>query len=186
MRVLAAVLLTLSSAFAYQVTFPGGSSGWNTTGPNYLEWERVSTDPLNFTAILTNVDTNTNQLLANTVDGTLGIALCPPPAGGWPTGSAFRVNLAQDASHLDTLLAQSSEFNITAASSGSSTTSSGAQTGSSATATATSPVTSGSTTTSSQTGTTPTGTNAASLSADSRVGVLTAVGAATVLLTIFY
>lgn len=55
MRVFASVLLFLSSAFAYQVTYPGGSQGWNTTGPNYLEWVRVDTDPLNFTVVLTNV-----------------------------------------------------------------------------------------------------------------------------------
>lgn len=54
MRVFASVFLAVSSALAYQVTYPGGSQGWNTTGPNYLEWERVDTDPLNFTAVLVN------------------------------------------------------------------------------------------------------------------------------------
>lgn len=54
MRAFASVFLTVTSAFAYQVTYPGGSQGWNTTGPNYLMWDRVDTDPLNFTAVLTN------------------------------------------------------------------------------------------------------------------------------------
>ena len=55
MRIFPSVFSVVSSAFAYQVTYPGGSQGWNTTGPNYLEWERVDTDPLNFTVVLTNV-----------------------------------------------------------------------------------------------------------------------------------
>lgn len=55
MRVFTSLLLAVSSAFAYQVTYPGGDQGWTTSGPNYLKWERVDTDPLNFTAVLTNV-----------------------------------------------------------------------------------------------------------------------------------
>jgi hypothetical protein len=54
MRVFASVLLTVSSAFAYQVISPGGSQGWNTTGPNSLVWDRVDTDPVDFAAVLTN------------------------------------------------------------------------------------------------------------------------------------
>lgn len=66
------------------------------------------------------------QILNALVDGTLGQISCNPPSGGWPQGSGFRVNLAADAEHLDTLLAQSGEFSFSAASSssGSSTSSS--------------------------------------------------------------
>lgn len=58
------------------------------------------------------------------VDGTLAVIACSPPSGGWPSGSGFRVNMVQDAQHLDTIFAQSSEFNITAISSSEATTSS--------------------------------------------------------------
>ncbi|KIJ70126.1 hypothetical protein HYDPIDRAFT_79177 [Hydnomerulius pinastri MD-312] len=128
MRVLATVLFAVSSAFAYQVTSPGDSTGWTLTGPNYLKWVRVDTDPLNFTAVLTNTNRAVmplnDQVLSALVDGTLGTIVCSPPSGGWPSGSGFRVNLAQDAQHLDTLLAQSDEFSITAPSSSSGATTS--------------------------------------------------------------
>jgi hypothetical protein len=55
MRSSSAILLaSIASAFAYQVTAPGDTQGWTTAGPNYLTWVRVDTDPLNFTAVLTN------------------------------------------------------------------------------------------------------------------------------------
>lgn len=55
MRFFLTILLVASSVSAYQVTYPGGNQGWNTSGPDYLEWVRVNTDPLNFTAVLTNM-----------------------------------------------------------------------------------------------------------------------------------
>jgi hypothetical protein len=55
MRSSAVILLaSIASAFAYQVTSPGEDENWTTTGPNVLTWVRVDTDPLNFTAVLTN------------------------------------------------------------------------------------------------------------------------------------
>ncbi|KAH0839942.1 hypothetical protein J3R83DRAFT_896 [Lanmaoa asiatica] len=180
MRVLASVLLAVPLAFAYSVTYPGGSQGWNTTGPNYLMWERVDTDPLSFTVVLTNVNAASNQVLDAVIDGTLGITMCSPPSGGWPSGSGFRVNLAQDATHLDSLLAQSSEFNITAVSSNGSTTSS-VSTLTAATTTQSTPGVS-----SSDTSTTPTGTSAASLGADAQASLLTAVAALTALITTLF
>ncbi|KAH7931193.1 hypothetical protein BV22DRAFT_998503 [Leucogyrophana mollusca] len=133
MRAFATVFLaSIASAFAYQVTSPGDAQGWSTSGPNYLKWQRVDTDPLNFTAVLTNVNQAVmplgNQVLNALVDGTLSQIICNPPSGGWPSGAGFRVNLAADAEHLDTLLAQSDQFSITAPSS-----SSGATTSSSST-----------------------------------------------------
>lgn len=71
MRFIAAVLLSVSSALAYQVISPGGSQGWTTTGPNILVWERVDTDPQNFTAVLTNVVSMLIELLFASLTSTI-------------------------------------------------------------------------------------------------------------------
>ncbi|KAL4076138.1 hypothetical protein V8B97DRAFT_2001772 [Scleroderma yunnanense] len=185
MRVFGAVLLSVSSALAYQVTYPGGSQGWNITGPNYLMWNRVSTDPLNFTAVLTNQNTNVmpinNQVLDALVDGTLGSIICSPPSAGWPTGDGFRVNLAQDAEHLDSLLAQSSEFSINASTTGTITMTS--TSGQSVSYVAT-PATM-STPSSSDTSTSPTNVGAALPGVDAKSGLLTALAALTAFITAF-
>lgn len=55
---------------------------------------------------------NGDQVLNALVNGTLGNITCNPPSGGWPTGDGFRVNLVQDAEHLNSILAQSSQFSI--------------------------------------------------------------------------
>jgi hypothetical protein len=47
-------LALAASASAYQVILPSASQGWNTSGPNVLTWQRVDTDPANFTAVLVN------------------------------------------------------------------------------------------------------------------------------------
>jgi hypothetical protein len=65
MRAFATVLFAVSSAFAYQVTSPGNNQGWTSTGPNTLEWVRVATDPLNFTAVLTNTVSVLQDILPN-------------------------------------------------------------------------------------------------------------------------
>lgn len=65
-------------------------------------------------------------MLAALVDGTLGNTTVNPPSGGWPTpGGGYRVNLVQDANDLNTILAQSPEFNITQPTSKSSSTTTG-------------------------------------------------------------
>ncbi|KAI6163087.1 GPI-anchored small secreted protein [Pisolithus thermaeus] len=203
MRVFAAILLSVSSAFAYQVTSPGGSQGWTTSGPNYLTWTRVSTDPLNFTAVLTNtviavlvilfiglcfLSQNTtvmpinNQVLNALVDGTVGTIQCSPPSGGWPTGDGFRVNLAQDAEHLDSLLAQSDQFSITGSTStGTSMSTTSVSSGSSALTPSATTTSAG--TASSDTSTTPTSTNAALPGVDTQSGLLTALAALTAFIT---
>ena len=101
-----------------------------------LTWQRVETDRQNFTVLLTNqvcakgkrrllylltwtpvtpqkVSGFQTQNLAALVDGTLGRVALNPPAGGWPTGSSFRLNLVQDNQNLNSILAQSQEFSIT-------------------------------------------------------------------------
>ncbi|KIM46359.1 hypothetical protein M413DRAFT_64832 [Hebeloma cylindrosporum] len=114
MRAVALVLALISSAFAYTVLTPNGSQGWTNQGGQPLTWQRVDTDRLNFTVLLTNqkVTGFEPQILAALVDGSLGNTSLNAPSGGWPTGTNFRVNLVQDDRNLNTILAQSPEFSI--------------------------------------------------------------------------
>ncbi|KAF9464361.1 hypothetical protein BDZ94DRAFT_1256266 [Collybia nuda] len=104
------------SALAYQVTAPSASKGWTDTGAQTLTWQRVDTDRLNFTVVLTNEDRSVmpinDQVLAAQVDGTLLTTVLNPPSAGWPVGQHFRVNLVKSPEELDTILAQSNEFDI--------------------------------------------------------------------------
>ncbi|KIK04653.1 hypothetical protein K443DRAFT_675671 [Laccaria amethystina LaAM-08-1] len=134
MRLSISFLLSVAaSALAYSVTSPNGSQGWTNQGAQFLSWTRVNTDRLNFTAVLTNQNRAllpTDQVLAALVDGTLPNTTVNPPSGGWPTpGGGYRVNLVQDATDLNTILAQSPEFNITQPNSTSSSTATGTSTG---------------------------------------------------------
>jgi len=117
MRVLLACVLALtSSALGYQVTIPNASQGWTNSGGQPFTWQRVDTDPQNFTAVLTNVNLGpaNNQVLAALVDGLLGNTTLLPPSEGWPSGSGFRVNIVLNTENLNTILAQSDEFKISA------------------------------------------------------------------------
>lgn len=130
------VLALAASAAAYQVTSPSSSQGWTTAGPNVLSWSRVNTDRLNFTAVLSNqVDQGVlpsgQEVLVALVNGTDNSITVSPPSAGWPVGYGFRVNLVQDAQNLNTLLAQSDQFNITENGTPTSTSSSASSTGSS-------------------------------------------------------
>jgi hypothetical protein len=102
-------------AAAYSISSPGGSAGWTTAGPNEVSWTRVSTDPLNFTIVLSNqnITPSYSQVLDALVDGTLGSTAVNPPSTGWPTGNNFQVNFVQDANDLNTIYAQSQQFSIT-------------------------------------------------------------------------
>ncbi|OCH92162.1 hypothetical protein OBBRIDRAFT_470023 [Obba rivulosa] len=122
MRSVVAALVFVASAFAYSISSPNQSAGWTITGPNTVVWSMVSTDPQNFTIVLSNqvVSPPTQQILAALVDGSLGQMTVNPPSGGWQTGTGFRVNLVKDANDLDSILAQSDQFAITVASSSSS------------------------------------------------------------------
>ena len=49
------VLFALAaSALAFSITEPTNSTGWTTSGPNQVSWEKVSTDNNNFTIVLSN------------------------------------------------------------------------------------------------------------------------------------
>ncbi|KDQ64310.1 hypothetical protein JAAARDRAFT_118210 [Jaapia argillacea MUCL 33604] len=126
-----AVLSFAASALAYQVTFPTATQGWTVTGPNMLTWNRVSTDPTNFTALLTNQDRSilpTDEVLVAFVDGTTGSVTVNAPSNSFPIGSGFQVNLVQDTTHLSTIYAQSNQFNITQSTASVSSTKSGVST----------------------------------------------------------
>ncbi|KAF5390531.1 hypothetical protein D9757_002626 [Collybiopsis confluens] len=103
-----------ASACAYSVTFPTSTEGWTNSGAQTLTWQRVSTDQQNFTAVLVNVnDSSESQVLAAQVDGTLGNTTLNPPSGGWPSpGDGYRVNLVQNTTELNAILAQSPVFSI--------------------------------------------------------------------------
>jgi len=115
MRSIVFLLAFISSAFAYTVLTPNSAQGWTNHGAQLLTWTRVDSDRQNFTALLTNQNITgfQSQVLAALVDGTSGSANLNPPSGGWPTGDGFRVNLVQDATDLNTILAQSPQFSIT-------------------------------------------------------------------------
>lgn len=137
MRALTSALLLsfLASALAYNITIPNAVDNWNITGPNIIAWvNQLATDPLNFTAVLTNpvslyeqkqirsaqyrqcqdrsVMPIDNQELAALVDGTLGSIVAKAPSGGWPVGAGFQVNLVPNPESLGTILAQSLPFKI--------------------------------------------------------------------------
>ncbi|KAF8969472.1 hypothetical protein BDZ97DRAFT_246515 [Flammula alnicola] len=119
MHAFAYVLAFATSAFAYSVLSPNAAQGWTNQGAQLLTWTRVDTDRQNFTALLTNqqISGYNPQVLDALVDGTLGKINVNPPSGGWPTGSGFRVNLVQDATDLNAILAQSDNFTISQSSS---------------------------------------------------------------------
>ncbi|KAH9062288.1 hypothetical protein EDB87DRAFT_335143 [Lactarius vividus] len=108
------LLSFVALASAYQVTSPGGSAGWTIAGPNVVTWQRVSTDALNFTIVLSNQARTPSyqQVLAALVDGNLGKFTVSPPSTGFPTGTGFQVNLVQDSQNLNTIYAQSQQFAI--------------------------------------------------------------------------
>ncbi|EMD40904.1 hypothetical protein CERSUDRAFT_91657 [Gelatoporia subvermispora B] len=136
MRSFAVALALAASAYAYTVTSPTNSTGWTTSGPNVVSWTKVSTDPQNFTIVLSNQASfpPTTQVLDALVDGSLGNTTVNPPSGGWKAGSGYQVNLVQDAQNLNAILAQSNQFTIKESSS--STFSSGSSSASSAASTA--------------------------------------------------
>ncbi|THV08355.1 hypothetical protein K435DRAFT_847225 [Dendrothele bispora CBS 962.96] len=119
-------LALASSSWAYQVTRPSPSQGWTNSGSQTVTWDMVSTDPSNFTILLTNTDRNVlpinNQVLTASVEGSLGTIDVRPPSGGWIAGPTYRVNLVKSENELSSIYAQSDEFDITESTSSSSAT----------------------------------------------------------------
>ena len=132
---LVALLSAISAVTALQVTSPGNTSSWTSTGSNSIAWQRVSTDPTNFTVVLTNTDRSVlptnDQVLINFVQAdSQSSTSFDAPDGGLNVGGNYRVNLVKSSDELSTIYAQSDEFEIVASDS-SSTTSSGTKTSSS-------------------------------------------------------
>ncbi|KAI0650216.1 hypothetical protein C8Q79DRAFT_998108 [Trametes meyenii] len=146
MRSVAVLFALAASALAYQVTEPTNSTGWTTSGPNQVSWNKVDTDSANFTIVLVNQASfpPTSQVLAALVDGSLGKTNVNPPSGGWKAGTGFQVNLVKDAENLNTILAQSNQFSITTSTSSTfSSATSGSISATAASGTLTVPATSG-------------------------------------------
>jgi len=116
------VLSFVASILGYQILTPNDEVGWTNSGPQNVTWIRVDTDSSTFTAVLTNqvITGFTSQTLATNVDGTTGSTQFSPPGGTFPTGSGFRLDFV-NTQELDTILAQSNQYNITDASSTSGT-----------------------------------------------------------------
>jgi len=117
MRSLFTLFSLVASACAYQIITPGNSNGWTTGGPNNVTWQRVDTDQTTFSMVLVNQDKSLlpsgSEILIATVSGALGVITVPPPSAGFPVGNGFQVNFVNDTTHLNTILAQSSQFAIT-------------------------------------------------------------------------
>jgi hypothetical protein len=122
------LLATLfTSTLCFQVTSPAEKKGWTSSGPQTLTWKMVSTDASTFTAVLDNqsnpgVLANGPVVLKSNIMGSAGSISLDPPSGGWEVGSGYRINLVKDADSLDTIYAQSDQFNIIPGSSSASTT----------------------------------------------------------------
>jgi hypothetical protein len=128
MRSLFTVFSLVASACAYQILTPSNSSGWTTTGPNIVTWQRVNTDANNFTMVLVNQDKSImpagEEVLIATVDGNQNSIAVPAPSGGFQVGKGYQVNFVKDSQDLTTILAQSNQFSITQPNTTSSTTTS--------------------------------------------------------------
>ena len=70
-----------ASAFAYQVTEPTNATGWTTAGSNVVAWDKVSTDPANFTIVLVNQVCTDSPMSARRLHPSDGHAprMCPHP-----------------------------------------------------------------------------------------------------------
>ncbi|CAL1701155.1 unnamed protein product [Somion occarium] len=148
-----ALLALAASSAAYSISRPEDGAIWDPSQPQIIAWSKVNTDPQTFAITLVHQASqpNTRQLLEDSVDGGQGSITVNPPSGGWPSGTAYQINFVQDSNHLDSILAQSQQFDIKA-----STGSSGSSSSSSSSSSSVSVSSSSSSRTVSSSGTTPT------------------------------
>ncbi|KIJ56765.1 hypothetical protein M422DRAFT_22914 [Sphaerobolus stellatus SS14] len=125
---LLAILSLVLSVIAITVTQPSEDTTWSANGPNQVSWQLVSTDPTNFGVVLTQNGLFIQNLAGN-VDGTKGSITITASV---PTGGSYRVNIVKDLQDVNTILAQSPQFDISSSGSsgaGSSGSSSSTQSG---------------------------------------------------------
>jgi len=121
------LLLLALPALAIQVTSPTQFTVWDAASSSQtVSWSSVNTDATSFAIVLVNQDRSVlptnDQVLAANVTTSSGSVSVTYPSGSWPVGDAFQVNLIASTDNINTIYAQSNDFNIT--SSGSSTASS--------------------------------------------------------------
>ncbi|CAL1701153.1 unnamed protein product [Somion occarium] len=109
-----ALLALAASSAAYSISRPEDGAIWDPSQPQIIAWSKVNTDPQTFAITLVHQASqpNTRQLLEDSVDGGQGSITVNPPSGGWPSGTAYQINFVQDSNHLDSILAQSQQFDI--------------------------------------------------------------------------
>ncbi|KAF9038081.1 hypothetical protein BJ165DRAFT_419703 [Panaeolus papilionaceus] len=113
MRAFAILSCLIASTLAFTISSPGDNTDWNNDGAQTLSWQRVDTDPANFSVVLFNPSTQKQVLIAKDVDGKLGtLKIQPPSDGGWPNGEKFRIRLVRDSQSLTAILAESQDFDI--------------------------------------------------------------------------
>ncbi|KAI0082422.1 hypothetical protein K474DRAFT_1655185 [Panus rudis PR-1116 ss-1] len=160
----AAFFALVSSAFALSVTAPENGTNWGSQEPQIVAWTKVNTDPSTFAITLVHQASqpNTRQLLKENVDANSGQITLDAPSGGWPTGTAYQINLVQDGQHLDSILAQSQQFNIVEGSGDASSAASSASSSGSSSASRSATASSSSRTTATVSGSSPTGSSGTS------------------------
>jgi len=117
-----------SSALAIQVTSPTQYTVWSSSSSSQtISWTSVNTDASSFAIVLVNQDRgvlpNNDVPLASNVSTSAGSTTVTYPSGTWPVGFGFQVNLIQDANNINTIYAQSGDFNISGTASSVTTTS---------------------------------------------------------------
>ncbi|KAJ9113039.1 hypothetical protein QFC22_006135 [Naganishia vaughanmartiniae] len=114
-------LLLASGAEAIKVTSPSDTTVQSAGSALQLTWDSVSTDPTSFAVVLVNQNSaflaaSPVTLIANQTTSA-GSTSLSYPSGSWPAGTGFQVNLVKSTEEVNSILAQSGMFNITASAS---------------------------------------------------------------------
>jgi len=103
--------ICLGTSIAFKVTLPDVSTVWSSTVPQSVAWDRVDTDPTSF-AIVLSFQGASSALIIASVDATKGSVEVTPPPGGFPVKDGLRLNLVQDDTNPNSILAQSDRFDV--------------------------------------------------------------------------
>ncbi|KAJ9094254.1 hypothetical protein QFC21_006080 [Naganishia friedmannii] len=114
-------LLLASGAEAIKVTSPSETTVQKAGSALQLTWDSVSTDPTSFAVVLVNQNSaylaNSPVTLIANQTTSAGSTSLSYPSGSWPAGTGFQVNLVKSTNDVNSILAQSGMFNITASAS---------------------------------------------------------------------